>query len=456
MNISRSYHGDVSAWFRRNLIAASVIILCASTAPRVFLTWRAEPSDVVKSYGDAVTYIRPAQSLIRQQAFLNENGEPEVTRTPGYPVFLASIMLLVSKDLATQEFNAFTLDNFSNRINTSMRPVLIVQAFILSIEAVVLYWLARRILSPLTAFIAGLLAAFSPWGAVYAGLPMTEGLFLLLLVLIFFSMKITVEMNALIAVAVGGVCTGLLIAAAVLVRPIWPLIILMTATFYVLYGRKRKGVWLLLSIVIVFAVTPLLVWKTRNQRVSQFDGLSDIAGVCPSQYLASRVIARTTNQDRWAVVGRAQLDEEKWNLSIQQADQERWRRVKAVFIEHPVLTSYYFLLSSAEHAIHPSPGVLSPAKLNFRGDYWVLALLWAGSLILAFIGWRYNADQENENDTINRNWLSGILVICLLLTLSSGLCFGAGSRYRVSLEIIIPLLAAAGLVWIFHRFRRID
>ena len=212
-----------------------------------------------------MTYIRPAQSLIRQQAFL-QDGEPEVTRTPGYPVFLASIMLLVSEDLATQEFNAFTLENFTDRINASLRPVLIVQAFILSLEVVVLYWLARRILPPVTAFIAGLLAAFSPWGAVLAGLPMTEGLFLLLLALIFFTMKLTAEADNQTAVAVGGACTGLLTAAAVLVRPMWPLVLLIGGAFFILYGPKRKGVWLLLSTTLVFAVTPFFFGKLETSK----------------------------------------------------------------------------------------------------------------------------------------------------------------------------------------------
>jgi hypothetical protein len=468
MNISRRYHRDVSAWLRHNLIAASLIILFAATVPRVFLTWRADSSDVIKSYGDPVTYIRPAQSLISQQAFL-QDGKPEVTRTPGYPVFLASIMLLVSDDLATQEFNAFTLENFSDRINASMRPVLIVQALILSMEVVVLYWLARRILSPVAAFIGGLLAAFSPWGAFLAGLPMTEGLFLLLLALIFFIMKLTTERKNQTAVAIGGACTGLLTAAAVLVRPVWPLVLLIGGTFFILYGPKRKGVWLLLSMTLVFAIMPVFLWKARNWQVSQLDGLSDIGGKCAWRYLASRVRAEVDYQNRgevwisparWAsiapsFIAQAHQEERNWGLlSHQETDNERWRRAKVVFGEHPFLTIYSFARSAMEHAIHPSPGVLTPAKLNFYGDYLVLGLCWGGLLILACVGWLYGADADFENKTRNRNWLSGISVICLLLTLSSGLCFGAGSRYRVPLEIMVPLLAAAGLVYVFDRSSR--
>ncbi len=274
MSISGNSYGDVSAWFRCNLVAASLIIFFASTAPRLFLTWRTDPADVVVS--DAVTYFRPAQSLIRQQAFLGKNGEPEVTRTPGYPAFLASIMILVGEDL---------------------HRVLMVQGFILSTQVVLLYWLARRLLPPVTAFIAGLVAALSPWGAVHAGLPLTEGLFLFLLVLIFFAMKLTAEADNLIAVWVGGICTGLLTAAAVLVRPIWPLLLLIGGTLLVLYGPQRKGVWLLLSTTLVFAATPVFLWKARNQQVGQFNGLSDISGQCAWQYLASRVTARINKEE---------------------------------------------------------------------------------------------------------------------------------------------------------------
>jgi 4-amino-4-deoxy-L-arabinose transferase-like glycosyltransferase len=430
MNTSVS-DGKLAIWLSHHWIAASLIIFVCSSVLRVFLAWQTDLSGPIFQ-ADGASYIAPAQSLIRHQGFLDWQGKPEVTRTPGYPSFLAVLMLLVGQDL---------------------RKVLIAQAVVLSFQVVVLYWLAKRIVPAATAFIAGLLAAFSPWGAVHAGLPMTEGLFLLLLALIFFAMKLTTETHNKTALVIGGISIGLFTAAAVLVRPVWPLILLSGGTLFLLYGPTRKGVWVLLFTTLVFAATPVLFWKARNQ-VRGFDGLSDIAGKCALLYLASRVNAQTTQQDRWALKRRVGLETNNWKLPIQQADNERWRRAEAVFREHPVLTGYYFLLSSAEHAIHPSPDVLSPAKLNFRGDYWVLALLWGGLLSLAFLGWQGNSDPGFESGTTQREWLLGLLVVCLLLTLSSGLCFGAGSRYRVSLELIVPLLAAAGLLRMFRLIGR--
>src|SRR5262245_47210741 len=126
INISPSSCRNLSAWLSRHLIAASVIILFFSTAPRVFLTWRADPADVVRSLGDPVTYIRPAQNLIRQRAFVRYEN-PEVSRTPGYPVFLAAIMLLVGED---QLVTGTIVSN-----DAGLRTVLIIQAFILSFRS---------------------------------------------------------------------------------------------------------------------------------------------------------------------------------------------------------------------------------------------------------------------------------------------------------------------------------
>jgi hypothetical protein len=121
---------------------------------------------------------------------------------------------------------------------------------------------------------------------------------------------------------------------------------------------------------------------------------------------------------------------------------ERWRRTKIVFREHPFLTvgsplsaldcprlsSYSFARSAAEHMIHPSPDVLKLAKLNFYGDFATLAVLWGGLLMFAYVGWRSTSHPEWDDGEINRRWLSTLLVVCLVLTFLSGISFAAGSR----------------------------
>jgi hypothetical protein len=202
----------------------------------------------------------------------------------------------------------------------------------------------------------------------------------------------------------------------------------------------------------------VVVWVVRNGQQAHFYGLSDISGKTAWRYLASRVIAQAngSDADRWAV-GQAIVDDElTWHLPVQQADDERWRRAKAVFREHPLLTVSSYFRSVAEHLVHPSPGtVLTPARLNFPGDYWVLAGLWGGLLTLAYVGCRKGQyGILGEEDKVDRSWLLTILAMCLFLILLTGLSYGGGARFRAPLELIVPLLAGVGLVRVVRFFKR--
>jgi hypothetical protein len=93
--------------------------------------------------------------------------------------------------------------------------------------------------------------------------------------------------------------------------------------------------------------------------------------------------------------------------------------------------------------------------LSFQGDVAVLALVWGGLLLAStYAFWQLHFDTRWDDCHIDRRWLSMILVICICLTLTSGLVFAGGSRLRASLEVIVPLLAAVGLVRIVRGFRR--
>src|SRR5438093_820152 len=147
---------SLSSWLRKHAFAASLIVFFCSASVRLFMASRVDAVEVVDLYSDPGTYLAPAQSLIEQGAFLDSSGNPMVNRTPGYPAFLALIMILASRDL---------------------HVVLIVQAVILSLSVLALYWLARLILPQVAAFMGAMLAAFSPWGAVLAVIPMSDGTF---------------------------------------------------------------------------------------------------------------------------------------------------------------------------------------------------------------------------------------------------------------------------------------
>ena len=385
---------------------------------------------------DASTYLSPAASLIDRGAFLNNRGTPEIDRTPGYPVFIAGIMMATGGEL---------------------RPTLLTQTVILSVGPLILYVLARRILPPVSALIGGLIAAISPWGAILATVPLTDGLFLTLLTLVFLLMKIAADSVATRA-AVASAALGLVTGIAVLVRPIWPLVILVPVAFLFYVWSHRNGARLLVIVTLVCALGPVALWRERNKREAHFASISANPSETAWHYLAARVRGELSGQNRFSLVTTAASEEHNWGLprSSQEVDDERWKQATAVFEAHPFLTAYAFTLSAFEHAIHPSPDVLTAAELNFRGDYVVLATVWGALLLIAGYGlFGLKSASDGVGNQIDGRLIVAVLVVCLLLTFCSGISFGAGSRLRAPLEAIVPLLGALGLERIARHIRRV-
>ncbi len=417
---------DFSCWLKNHPVLASIIILSCALSLRMLFVCRAATSQLL--FPDSGTYLDPALSLLESGSFLNKYQTPEVTRTPGYPLFLAALMACVG---------------------TELRTVLFIQAVIVSASVVVLYWLARHVLPPMMAFTGGLLAGLSPWASARAGFLLSDGVFLLLLSVLFFAIYLAVrylrQPGLLIA---GGTAIGSLTAAVIFVRPVFPLIILVAGTMFLLHPGKKLGVWVLVGSMLLSALVPMHLWKMRNLHEAQFNGFSDVSGKAAWQWLASSVKGQLAEAggDRWMMLKAAELDETRWKLSLEKADAERWRRATEVFRAHPFVTLYVFICNASEALIHPQPSILTPAGLNFQGDSIVLGSLWCLLIVFAAIGIRHVWGSRLENEAIDRSWILAMLVICCVLTLTAGVSFGAGARYRMPLELIVPLLAGVGLV----------
>lgn len=424
--------GSLSGWLGRHPVLAALIVISLSLSVRLWLSSRINASSIGEEIPDAATYLCPAHNLVKHGAFLDCLLKPEVSRTPGYPAFLAFLMLLFGENLSL---------------------LLKIQASILSFQVLILYTWATGICSRAVAFLAALLAALSPWGAAFAGLPVTEGLYLLTLAFTLFLVKLCERRAGDWSGPWLCGCLGAVTGAAVLIRPLWFVVLLVGALllFRVRSVRRTRALVLLLAFVTTAWSIPYL-WKVRNQRVAAFEGISDIAGKTAWRYLASRVKADATGGDRFQLERASGVEEEGWNFSIQAADEERWRRAREVFSQFPWLTAYSFLRSAAEHAIHPSPDILLPYRLRFPGDYGVLAALWGGLLALAGVGLLMLLSGD-ASSAIGRSWLLGVTGMVLILTLASGLSFGAGSRLRTPLELSIPFLAVLGFTYLTQRLK---
>ena len=449
-----------SDWLRQHAILASLLILGCAVTPRLFLTATTDLQDLLTR--DSSTYLWPALNLLSQGEFLNSHMKPEVDRTPGYPVFLAGIIALVGQNVGDEDVRMSLVAQGREDLREmliaqggqGLRRIFMVQTAILSWSVVFVYWLARRILPPVMAFTGALLAALSPWGAVFAGLCLTEGAYIFLLAGIFLCMKLAVEANRVSVAVWRSAGVGLLTASAVLVRPLWPIILLVAAALVIQYGLNRKGVWLVLTVMIMTATLPVGLWKARNAQEAHFNGISTNGPKTIWRCLAARVQGIVEERDAALIYTEHLRDESRWLLSIQEANDERWRRSIALFREHPILTVYSFIRSAGEHILHPMPYTSrAPAKLYFSGGHWILhplwgvyILFWGGYLGLACLGLWYAADHTRSKGAIDRDWLVVCFGISVLLVVVTGVSYGGGSRMRVSLEPIIPLLAGVGLI----------
>jgi hypothetical protein len=343
------------------------------------------------------------------------------------------------------------------RAQEGLRKVLLTQTVILSWSVVIAYWLARRILPPTMAFTGALLAAFLPWGAARAGYLLTEGFYVLVLVLLFYVMYLVVEhATRFPAILLGGGCIGLLTSAVVLVRPLWPLVPIVAVALCLLGRDKRLKTWILVAVMLACASTPLYLWKARNLKEAQFDGISMTSGVTAHVYFASSIKARLNggDGDRSAAMRAAYEEEASWDLPLQAMNDERWRRVRALVEQHPFLSLYSFASNVGAAAFAPDPAILKAPGLNFTGDCWTLGVIWAAYWCFALIGVCCPQDKERYNGVIQRDWLLVLLGICLLLTVASGLSFYGGSRFRASLDLIVPLLAGVGMVRVVTYIKR--
>ena len=424
-------------WLRDHVILASLLVFFCSAFVRVGLAWRMDSGELVRMYADAGTYIVPANSLLQQGSFTDRYGLPDVFRTPGYPAFLAALLFVT---------------------NGSLRIALIAQAAILSFTVLFLYLFARKILPSATAFTGAMIASLSPWGAVHAGVPMTEGLYLLILSMMFFLLKIIEESSSKLTAFSCAAFVGVLSGWAVLVRPVAFLIVVIAGTFLFLNGALRKRL-VAMTIMLAFAATPIVFWIHRNATEARYVGLSTVSWATAWHFLAQRVRAKVDGESHYAYSTSARKETLNLRRNPNAYETATRRRAMAVFRDHPFWTAYCFIVSAAEHMLHPGPRVLEATRLEFPGSFWMLASLWGTMLILAGLGFGQVLGREGNDAGLDRVWLFILFGVCALLTLPSGVSFGTGtlSRLRAPMELIVPLLVALGLVqltkWIPARSR---
>lgn len=380
-------------------------VLLVALIPRVALplaVWAATGNPKAFEAPDTQTYVRPAETMIQGRF-----GDPDIVRTPGYPLLLIP-GLLVGR----------------------LTAVTIALQIALSVASVALVFAVER-----EAFggrgWAALLYAVEPLSILYSSKLVSETLFTAMLLLSLWLLKRRSWLGAALA-----------LAATAYVRPIVLLLPLL-----LLWRRPA-------AMAVAFACTG--AWVVRNLAVAGFAGFSAISEVNLYYYYAAAVEARERGvpyYEQQKAFGYGEPSDER------PADQARRIRAEATAIlrRHPAdavaLHARGIVMTMADpgavellrmFGAYPEKGGLLGAVadrgivatiLNLKPSvFWsnlILGLAWLALLVLIWRGWP------------NRATAPLLLTAGFLLALSGGPM--ATHRFRHPMMPIACLMAAAGL-----------
>jgi hypothetical protein len=401
----------------------AVLILAAALRFLLLLLW------LPGLTGDEVDYDRLAHSLIDGRGYINPRGDPTSLRPPLYPAFVAAGYALTGGSVQTVRFLQATLD-----LGTVALTYLIGR------------WLFGR--GP--GLLAALLIAVNVGTVAATGRLLSETLFTFLLIA---AVAVTVEWlramreGCVQAVVPLGIGTGVLLGAATLTRGVLllytvPLVVLAAWTRWVHEPASdrgpsapalRKATWRAILVVPVTFALVLTPWTLRNYRVhGAFVPVTTQTGIMLyASYNPPKGIFGLDPRDE-VTAAAAQLSEPEASAALVGAAVDSIRTSPGKALRLEALKVLYFGVP-LDWEILPFSGAFNPT--------YAFIALWA----LLYLGIRFR--RENLPPT----WPAWLPILYLF---GMALLFHGSPRYRLPVEPLLALFAAAGLATLDRRVGR--
>jgi hypothetical protein len=417
------------------ILIQTPVILLAANDPR-----RALPP------GDPPGYLLLAQNLLAHGAFstfMAPPYAPEIFRTPGYPIFLATLLALGGGSLLV---------------------VLIAQSVLRILSALLLEKLATdQLHSTGLGLAAGALWLLAPIPALYAGVIAPETLFTLLLLLALYALRGDTPR--------GLACSGFILGIAVLVRPIGAILI---AGFIPLVWIGHKKGYLRALLFLLAAGFALAPWLARNELAFNRLALSSVSGNNLLNYNMASCLGQRNGGDWKSGVG---LAEERYQAYLAAHHLRPASDVEAsdamttvavqIFFESP-LECAAINLADTWNSLRPGA---SYAMLYFRPDFLsqtgsrpelspaVAAmgdpLVFAVTMLLSiwYVGLYLATLLGICVFVAKRRWfaLCCWLLPTAILLISPGTAGNA--RFRIPVEPALSFFAIAGAAWMYAQGR---
>ena len=421
----------------RRLLLAAILLFCV-VGRGAYVLYLVHDHAVVTTTGDAPSYLGPARELLEHGRFdtANPPGQPEFLRTPGYPVFVATVYRVFGET------------------NTA---VLLVQVLLSALTVFLVYLLASRMWSESVGLLAALFTAIEPLQNATTATLLTECLAALLLVAlaavgfeVFTRAKPRLWLLALF---------GLVLAAATLLRPVtyyFPLIVV--ALLVLRYARRREQWPDLVKMTAAF-LAPLVVllggWQFRNHERVDSWRISGIEAKNLYKFRAAGVIARSSGIPFTAA--QHQLSREFGALGRERQGPYYNRMYHAgmhILRAHPAetirgaLSGLWSELFSVRDKffeylrVRPASGAIELAALVLLLTFYALCIYGIALVV------------RERRHLIAHAYVLAIVAYVLIASAGPEAMGGRGERFRAPIMPILILYAARGAYVIYTRARQ--
>jgi hypothetical protein len=402
----------------------------------------------IMTQGDTSSYLEPGRSLFLQGVFATA-GQPEIDRTPGYPIFAMLTGMAVDNVLLTA----------TAQILLSLLSLLLIR------RIGDLVYPGRNI-----GLRAAWLYAVEPLSILYTFRLMPETLFIVLLLFSIERLLIFQRAARLSNVASAGIS----LAAATFVRPVTWYLGLLLAAGIVFTTRQRSLRWKAPAVLLLTFVPWLAAWQIRNAVETGYSGFSSIVEKNLYFFQSAEVTAELQHISLEAEQEKLGYPNESAYLAAhpEQLNWTRFQRLRfmraqsiQILVQHPALYLKTHFAGVAAVALSPCatewlqmfhayPGpqsmprrilnegvVASIHRILLSHPGVTLAMAFLEVLLLILYALAFCGFLSTQQNRLSACTLLGIALYFLLI---SGGAQAVG-RYRLPVMPILCVFAAAGI-----------
>jgi hypothetical protein len=394
--------------------------------------------------------------------------EPEIFRTPGYPLFLRAAARVAPSKAAAPPPRPSTVAKLT--AFPQWRAALTVQVALDVLLVLMTYLLGRELAGGTVGLVAAALQAISPLAVAASCRLLSDSVFAFLLTASLWAMARHLRTGGWLTLLL----SAALLAAGCYVRPVG----LVVAGIFALVLLVRPKRFRRLGVFAVVLLASIVPWVVRNARVADYVGFSSFATDSLYHYSAAGLVARnegiTLEQARRKL--RAEMSRHDVGRTPTPGDRARYRCRRAgtlvaadprgALVLHlrgcpafwlPGATDVLELAGRTRgqrgtlEVLHRQ-GPAAAARHYFGGDTVAMALAGAMAAVLAvrYLGVLICLLRKFRPRMPAAAWLGGILVVvCFLLPGPA-----AHPRFRVPVAPLLSVAAAAGWAGLIAAIRR--